>query len=54
MRNDIFQIDSWNVRTMLQPGRKEEIEDVRADLGKMKIRNWSKMAMDRGGGGSDN
>jgi hypothetical protein len=34
MKNDVFQIGSWNIRTMLQPGRKEEIEDVRADLEK--------------------
>jgi hypothetical protein len=29
-----FQIGSWNTRTMLQPRRKEEIEDARVDLNK--------------------
>ena len=60
MRNDVFQIGSWNIRmarircilhmttewmnewrnirTMLQPGRKEETEDVRADLEKWRCR----------------
>jgi hypothetical protein len=47
MRNDIFQIGSWNINTMLRPGRKEKIEDVRVGLGKMKIQNWSETAMNR-------
>jgi len=34
MRTGVFQKGSWNIRTMLQPGRKEEIDDVRADLEK--------------------
>lgn len=29
--HDVFQIGSCNIRTVLQPGRKEEIEDVRVD-----------------------
>jgi hypothetical protein len=47
----VKRVTDWRPIAVIRFGRPRlrSGEDIRADIGKMKIQNWSKMAMDREG-----